>query len=149
MNQDTEKKYQRLRSLFFGLCILAAVLLSLASVKNMVKSLAAADWPVHRGKVTNELHAGVVGSYYGSTRSRWLEYSYEVDGKNYRGTTIGYGISRPESDLRLGQLIRVYVSPDDKNIAVIAVGLSKNHFIGMLLSAGFVWLGFYIWRKTI
>lgn len=148
MNPDTEQKYQRLRSFFFGLCILAAALLFLASAKNIVKSLSAADWPIHEGKVTNELRAGVVGSYYGSSSSRWLEYSYEVDGKTYRGTTIGYGISRPDTDLKSGQFLNVYVNPDDKNIAVIAVGFSRSHLIGLIFSAGFVWLGFYIWRRT-
>ncbi|EIK45436.1 hypothetical protein O59_002114 [Cellvibrio sp. BR] len=145
MNPDNEKKYQRLRSLFFGLCIVAAGMLFLSSASNIYKSTAAAHWPVHKGTVTNELRGALAGGYYGG---RWLEYSYEVDGKEYRGTRIGFGISRPQTALKNGELIQVYVDPDDKNIAVIAVGISRSHFIGLLFSVGFVWLGFVIWRRT-
>jgi hypothetical protein len=145
MNPDNEKKYQRLRSLFFGLCIVAAGMLFLSSASNIYKSTAAAHWPVHKGTVTNELSSGLRPSYFGRG---WLTYTYEVDGKEYRGTRIGFGISRPYTELKDGELIQVYVNPGDKNIAVLAVGISRSHFIGLLFSAVFVWLGFVIWRRT-
>ena len=145
MNPEIEKKYQRLRSLFFGLCIVAAGLLFLSGVSNIYKSRVAAHWPVYKGVVTNEMRTGLNSGYYGGS---WLTYTYKVDDKEYRGTRIGFGISRPQTELKRGQSVRVYVNPDDNAIAVIAVGVSKSHFIGLLFSAGFVWLGFVIWRRT-
>lgn len=143
MNPETEKKYQRLRSLFFGLGIVAAGMLFLSSVSNMVKSTAAKDWPVHSGVVTEEIRSGF--SYYGGN---WLQYTYEVEGKKYRGGRIGFGISRPLTQLKDGQIIQVYVNPVDNNDAVIAVGIVRGHFIGLVFSAGFVWVAFVIWRRT-
>ena len=145
MNSEIEKKYQRLRSLFFGLCIVAAGLFFLSSVSNMYKSRAAASWPVYDGIVTNEMRTGFNSGYYGGS---WLTYTYKVEEKEYRGTRIGFGISRAKTELKTGQSVRVYVNPNDKNIAVIAVGFSKSHFIGLFFSAAFVWLGFVIWRRT-
>lgn len=143
MNPDIEKKYQRLRSLFFGLCILAAGILFLSSAHNIYQSSAAAHWPVYKAVVTHELRTGA--GYYGG---RWLEYTYTVDDKEYRGGRIGFGISRPPQELKNGQFIQVYVNPDDKASAVIVVGIAKSHFIGLIVSAIFMWLGFVIWRRT-
>lgn len=143
MNPEIEKKYQRLRSLFFGLSILAAGMLFLFSVSNMVKSNAAAKWDVHEGVVTAEMQRGL--NYFGGA---WLEYSYEINGNKYQGTQIGYGISRPPVALKKGQRIRVYVNPADQNLAVLEVGFAKSHFIGLVFSVGFVWIGFVIWRRT-
>lgn len=145
MNPENEKKYQRLRSLFFGLCIVAAGMLFLSSASNMYKSRAAAHWPVHKGVITSELGSGFKTGYFGGG---WLTYSYTVDGKEYRGTRIGFGISRPHAALKNGAPIRVYVNPSDNNIAVIAVGVERSHFIGLLLAGAFAWLGFVIWRRT-
>ena len=49
MNSEIEKKYQRLRSFFFGLCILAAGLLFLITTKNIIKTLSAENWRVYSG----------------------------------------------------------------------------------------------------
>ena len=143
MNPDIEKKYQRLRSLFFGLGIIAAVLLFLFSVNNMYKSSAAADWTVYEGVVTREMSRGL--NYFGGA---WLEYSYEVNGNKYQGTEIGYGISRPQAVLKKGQPVRVYVNPVDANSAVIEVGVARNHIIGLVFSVFFGWISLVIWRRT-
>ncbi|WP_323815129.1 DUF3592 domain-containing protein [Cellvibrio sp. NN19] len=143
MNPENEKKYQRLRSLFFGLCIIAAALLFLSSTSNIYKSKAAEQWTVYEGEVTRELSRGL--NYFGGT---WLEYSYEVNGNKYQGTEIGYGISRPQTQLKKGQIVRVYVDPVDANKAVLEVGVARNHFIGLVFSIGFIWVAFVIWRRT-
>ncbi len=148
MTAEIEKKYQRFRSFFFGLCIVASGMLFLFSTSNIYKSSAAAHWPVHKGVVTNELRGGLTGgltAYYGG---RWLEYTYIIEGKEYRGTRIGFGISQPSGELNNGQLIQVYVNPNDNNNAVIEVGIARSHFIGLIFSVGFVWIGFVIWRRT-
>lgn len=143
MNPEIEKKYQRLRSLFFGLCVLAAGMLFLSSLSNMQKSAAAAQWRQYEGVVTSELRRSV--NYFGGS---FLEYRYEIDGKQYQGTRIGFGISRPPTELKNGQRMRVYVNPENNNDAVIAVGVVRSHFIGLVFSAAFMWLGFVIWRRT-
>lgn len=146
MSQEIEIKYQRLRSIFFGLCIIAAVMLFLSSTRNMAKSSAAASWPVHTGVVTNEMRGGFSSGYYGG---RWLTYRYEIDGREFRGTRVGFGISRPPAGLKNGDQIPVYVNPEDNNQAVVAVGINKSHFIGLVFSFGFGWLGMLIWRRTV
>jgi hypothetical protein len=109
----------------------------------MYKSRTAANWTVYEGVVTRELSCGL--NYFGGT---WLEYSYEVNGNTYQGTEIGYGISRPKSELKKGQLVRVYVNPANANEAVIEVGVVRNHFIGLVFSAFFIWVSLVIWRRT-
>lgn len=143
MNPEIEKKYQRLRSLFFGLGIIAAVMLFLGSVSNIYQSRAAAQWDTHEGIVTRELSRGL--NYFGGA---WLEYSYEVNGNKYQGTEIGFGISRPQTTLKKGQRVRVYVNPANPNEAVIEVGVARNHFIGLVFSVLFVWISLVIWRRT-
>ena len=143
MNPDIEKKYQRLRSLFFGLGIIAAVTLCLFSLSNMSKSRAAVNWDIYEGVVTHELSRGL--NYFGGA---WLEYRYEVNGNKYQGTEIGYGISRPQQELKKGQSVRVYVNPTNANEAVIEVGVKRNHFIGLIFSALFIWISLVIWRRT-
>lgn len=145
MGPDLERKYQRLRSIFFGLCIIAAVMLFLSSVRNMAKSSAAANWPVHRGVVTNEMRTGFTSGYYGG---RWLTYRYQIDGREHTGTRVGYGISRPPEQLKEGDLIKVYVNPEDRTQAVVAVGVNRSHFIGLVFSFGFGWVATLIWRRT-
>lgn len=139
MNPEIEKKYQRLRSLFFGLGIIAAVLLCLSSLSNMYHSRAAELWNVHEGVVTREMSRGL--NYFGGA---WLEYRYEVNGNQYQGTEIGFGISRPQHPLKKGQSVRVYVNPADANTAVIAVGIARNHYIGLVFSVIFVWIALVI-----
>ncbi|MGV8837072.1 DUF3592 domain-containing protein [Cellvibrio sp.] len=148
MNDKMEKNYQRFRNLFFGLCILAAALLLLTTMKNIISSVAAASWETHQGIVTNgsEDMNRVLATPYNVT-NRWLEYKYEINGNEYRNTTVGYGINKPASVLRIGDRVTVYVDPDNYANSVIAVGFAKGHFFGLLFSCGFVVLGFYLWRK--
>lgn len=143
-----EQNYKRFRNFFFGLCILAAALLLLTTMKNIFNSLAAAGWEIHQGIVTNgsEEMNRMFASPYKVTNS-WLEYKYAIDGREYRNTRVGYGINKPVSVLRVGDSVKVYVKPDNHATSVLAVGFAKGHFAGLLFSAGFVALGFYLWRK--
>jgi Protein of unknown function (DUF3592) len=148
MSDKMEKNYQRFRNLFVGLCILAAALLLLTTMKNIINSVAAASWETHQGIVTNgseDMNRILTTSY--SVTNRWLEYKYEINGNEYRNTTVGYGINKPTSILHAGDNVRVYVDPDNHATSVIAVGLAKGHFFGLFFSCGFVVLGFYLRRK--
>jgi hypothetical protein len=149
MKHPMEKQYQRFRNIVFGLCILAAALLLLTTMKNIINSVAAEGWEVHQGTVINgsEAMGGFIAIPYGST-SRWMEYKYEIDGREYRNTRVGYGINKPASLLKAGDKVKVYVDPDNKSTSVLAVGFVKGHFIGLLFSVGFVLLGFYLWRRV-
>lgn len=148
MNDKMEQNYKRFRNLFFGLCILAAALLLLTTMKNIINSVAASSWETHQGIVTNgsEDMNRILATPYNVT-NRWLEYKYEINGKEYRNTTVGYGINKPATVLRIGDRVIVYVHPDNHATSVIAVGFAKGHFLGLLFSCGFVLLGFYLWRK--
>jgi hypothetical protein len=143
MNPEIEKKYQRLRSLFFGMGIIAGGMLLMSSLSDMRKSSAAAQWNVYQGVINSEMRRGL--NYFGGG---WLEYTYEVDGKKYQGSRVGFGITRPQAELKQGDAIRVYVDPANANNAVIETGIVRKHFIGLLLSAGFFWISFVIWRRT-
>jgi len=149
MNNEMEQKYKRFRNIFFGLCILAAALLLLTTLKNIINSVAAASWETHQGIVTNgsEDMNRILATPYNVT-NRWLEYKYEINGNEYRNTTVGYGINKPASILRIGDSIKVYVDPKNHATSVLAVGLAKGHLVGLLFSCGFVVLGFYLWRKV-
>lgn len=148
MDDNMERNYKRFRNLFFGLCILAAALLLLTTMKNIINSVAAASWDIYEGIVTNgsEDMNRILATPYNVT-NRWLEYKYEINGKEYRNTAVGYGINKPASVLRIGDRVNVYVNPDNHAISVLAVGLAKGHFVGLLFSVGFVMLGFHLWRK--
>ena len=148
MENKMEQNYNRFRNIFFGLCILAAALLLLTTMKNIINSLAAESWEVHQGTVIHgsEGMGGFITPY--GSMSRWMEYKYEIDGREYRNTTIGYGINKPASVLKAGDRVKVYVDPDSKATSVIAVGLAKGHIVGLLFSVGFVVLGFYLWRRV-
>jgi len=148
MKDDIEKQYKRFRSIVFGLCIIAAALLLLTTMKNITNSVSAASWEVSQGTVTNgseDMNRTFVTPY--SVTNRWLEYKYEINGNEYRNTTVGYGINKPASVLRTGDNVKVYVDPDNHATSVLEVGFAKGHFIGLLFSCGFVALGFYLWRK--
>jgi len=148
MDDKTDQNYNRFRNLFVGLCILAAALLLMTTMKNIINSVAAASWETHQGIVTNgseDMNRFLATPY--NVTNRWLEYQYQINGKEYRNTTIGYGINKPDSVLRIGDRVSVYVNPDNHATSVIAVGFAKGHFFGLLFSCGFVVLGFYLWRK--
>lgn len=144
-----EQAYKRFRNLIFGLCILAAAMLLLTTMKNIINSVAAASWEVHKGVVVNgsEGMGGFVFTPYNSV-SRWLEYKYDINGNEYRNTTIGYGINRPSVILHAGETVDVYVNPSNHAESVLAVGFAKGHFVGLLFSIGFVLLGIYLWRRV-
>jgi|GEM_PF-2936648 len=148
MKDPIEQGYQRFRNLFFGLCILAAALLLLTTMKNILNSVAAASWEIHQGIVTNgnEGMNRILATPYNLTNG-WLEYKYEINGKEYRNTNIGYGINQLASVLHAGDSVKVYVDPNNHATSALAVGFAKGHFMGLLFSTGFVVLGFYLWRK--
>lgn len=150
MNPEIEKKYQRLRSFFFGLCILAAGLFFLITSKNIIKTQAAENWLVYYGVMENNQKYKENQTNRSTTlfRTSWLKYTYEIDGKKYTGTRIGYGISQTERSDAGGHSVRVYVNPDDYTDSVLVTGVKKTHYVGLLFSAGFMWLGFYLWKRT-
>lgn len=144
MDHPIQQHANRLRSFVFGLCILAAGFLLLATGKNIVKSTAAESWPVRPGVLVQGEKKGRSLLYGGG----WLKYSYEVDGKKYQGTRIGYGISNTDELVLNNAEQRVYVNPDDHTDAVLVVGFKKSHFFGLVFASIFVWLGFYLWRRV-
>lgn len=147
MNNDIEKKYQRLRSLFFGLCILAAGFLFLSSSKNVLNSMSAENWSTYTGVIDNSGRSGVsaLSGLYGANLFR---YSYEIDGRKYDGTRIGYGISKTTDAEISGNTVKVYVNPSDHTDSVVVVGFKGSHLIALIFSGGFLWLGFFIWKRT-
>lgn len=147
MNPEIEKNYQRLRSFFFGLCILAAGLFFLITSKNIIKTQAAENWQVYYGVLENNQPKRTSRNTE-LFRTSWLKYTYEIDGKKYTGTRIGYGISPTGRGNTNGQSVRVYVNPEDYTDAVLVTGVKKTHYVGLLFSAGFMWLGFYLWKRT-
>lgn len=146
MNSEIEKKYQRLRSFFFGLCILAAGLFFLITSKNIIKSMSAENWRVYSGVLEDSGAGGAFSA--GLYRTSLLRYSYEIDGRKYQGARVGYGISNTGDVQRTDNSVRVYVNPDDYSDAVLVTGFKKTHFLGLLFSAGFLWLAFYLWKRT-
>lgn len=144
MNPEIEKKYQRLRSFFFGLCILAAGLFFLITSKNIIKTVAAENWRVYSGVLEGD---GKVRNN-ALFRTSWLKYTYEIDGKKYQGTRIGYGISNINDVQASNKSVSVYVNPEDYTDSVLVAGFRQTHFIGLLFSGGFMWLGFYLWKRT-
>lgn len=142
MDSENEKKYQRLRSFFFGLCILAAGLFFLVTSKNIYKSLSAENWPTYPGVIASG--RGSSGWYATS----FLKYTYEVDGKKFTASRAGYGTGRPNTKLDANAPVKVFVNPHDPEDAVLVVGFSSNHFTGLLFSGGFFWLALHLWRKT-
>jgi hypothetical protein len=149
MKNEMEQQHKRFRNIIFGLCILASALLLLTTMKNIINSVAAANWEIHQGIVTNgsEDMSRILATPYNVT-NRWLEYKYEINGNEYRNTRVGYGINKPGSVLRVGDSIKVYVNPDNHATSVLAVGFAKGHFVGLFFSCGFVVLGFYLWRRV-
>jgi hypothetical protein len=144
MNPEMERKYQRLRSFFFGLCVLASGLFLLITGNNILKSTAAKNWAVYSG----ELEGSGITKHKGLYRSSWISYTYIINNKQYTGTRIGYGVSRADEFQVADKSIKVYVNPDDYTDAVLVAGVKKSHYIGLLFSAGFMWLGFYLWKRT-
>ena len=147
MNNDIEKKYLRLRSLFFGLCILAAGFLFLSSSKNILNSMSAENWSTYTGTIDGNGRSGIsaLSGLYGTSLFR---YTYEIDGRKYEGTRIGYGVSKTTDAEISGKSVKVYVNPDDRTDSVIVVGVKGSHLIALIFSGGFLWLGFYIWKRT-
>ncbi len=88
MNPEIEKNYQRLRSFFFGLCILAAGLFFLITSKNIIKTQAAENWQVYYGVLENNQPKRTSRNTE-LFRTSWLKYTYEIDGKKYTGSRIG------------------------------------------------------------
>lgn len=147
MNSDIEKKYQRLRSLFFGLCILAAGFLFLSTSKNALNSMSAENWSTYTGVIDNSGRSGI-SSLSGLYGTSLFSYTYEIEGRKYQGTRIGYGISKTTDAEISGNTVKVYVNPDDYTDSVIVVGFKVGHFVALIFSGGFLWLGFYIWKRT-
>ncbi|MEN0035958.1 MAG: DUF3592 domain-containing protein [Cellvibrio sp.] len=147
MNNDMEKKYQRLRSLFFGLCILAAGFLFLSASKNVLNSMAAENWPTYSGVVDGSGRSSVsaLSGLYGTSL---FSYSYEIEGRKYQNSRIGYGISKTTDAEMSGKTVKVYVNPEDYTDSVIVVGFKGSHLIALIFSGGFLWLGFFIWKRT-
>jgi hypothetical protein len=147
MKHPMEQQYQRLRSLFFGLCILAAGFLFLSSSKNIINSMSAENWSTYMGTIDGSGRLGVsaLSGLYGTSLFR---YTYEIDGRKYEGTRIGYGISKTTDAEISGKNIKVYVNPEDRTDSVVVVGVRGSHLIALIFSGGFLWLGFYIWKRT-
>lgn len=148
MNEDIEKKYQRLRALFFGLCILMAGMLLLATAKNITKSVSAENWRVYTGVVDGGGESKKIDSDFRPFRTAWLKYSYEIDGKKYNGTRIGYGISNTDDVQQSGSSLRVYINPEDYAESVLVTGVKRSHIVALIMGLAFLWLAFYLWRRT-
>lgn len=144
MNDKSRPPANPLRSWVFGLCILAAGFLLMASVKNIYKSQAAVNWQVLTGTLTS---GDLSGKGSGLYSTNWLKYTYEVDGRKYEGTRIGYGISNTKDVQIIDGQLRIFVNPSDFADAVLVTGFNKSHFFGLVFASAFIWLAFYLWRK--
>jgi hypothetical protein len=141
---EMEKRYQKLRSLFFGMGILAGIFLALITVKNISYSLAAESWPVYEGKF---IQGGEQAGF-----SLWggeiVKYQYTVNENIYVGTLVGFGLSDPSKVKSHHGPLRVYVNPDDPTMAVLTVGIFINHIAALMTSVFLMWIAFVIWRRT-
>lgn len=144
MNKKPQLPANPLRSWVFGLCILAAGFLLMATVKNIFKTQSAVNWQVHTGTLTS---GDLSGRRSGLYSTNWLKYTYEVDGKKYEGTRIGYGISSTKDVQVVDGRLRVFINPSDSSDAVLVTGFRKSHFFGLVFSGAFIWLAFYLWRR--
>jgi hypothetical protein len=144
-----EQQYKLFRLVIFGLCIFAAAMLLIPTLSQVSKSIEAKHWQIYKGVIIslNDSNTGIYAMRYGNPGTHVIEYEYEIHGNVLKGNVIGYGMSRPDSSLRSGDLINVYVNPDNNTEAVIAVGISKGHLFKLVVSFAFVALGAFLWRR--
>lgn len=144
-----EQQYKLFRLVIFGLCIFAAAMLLIPTLSQLSKSIEAKNWQPHNGVITslNENNTGIYAMRYGSPGAHIIEYEYEIEGNPVKGNRVGYGISRPDSSLKSGDSVRVYVNSDNSAEAVIAVGIAKGHLFKIMVSFAFVAVGAFLWRR--
>lgn len=104
-------------------------------------------WPSTEGVVTTNWKATeptrVRDSKTGNTYEQWgaiLEYTYEVDGRQYTGNGRGYGEAAPlevEADYVVGEKVRVFYDPEDPSRAALTLGADEPEDI----RTPFLWVG--------
>ena len=131
-------------------------------VTDTLRAYASTGWPDTEGVITSSKIGKSYAVRGGSLHSALVTYQYDVEGKDYMGSVIGYPPrrgSRHEAEQKLskytiGTAVRVFYHPDNPGIACLEPGNVSIFFIIMMggvsaiLAGSGIWLGLFLWKQS-
>jgi hypothetical protein len=135
-----------------ALVLCGGVMLFVRSLKNLRRVKESAHWPCFMATITHaevEKRRGVDLMLYVPC----IRFSYEVDGRGYSGSHIGFGFGGIGAERSAGSLVRKYpvsrrlyvaVDPDDHKVAVLEPNKRALAYLFVLSSVLVQAMGLYM-----
>lgn len=146
-----KKASPMLLTIIFGVFMAAGVGILVFAVWSIVKSTAAAKWPVAKGRILSaEMKESISTSSEGKQSTTYgveVDYRYEVDGRPYSGNRIAFGYAHTSerethqfilNKLHSADLVEVRYSPENHQVSTLSYGFNRS--LKLTLAFGFVWL---------
>jgi len=138
-------------SLFLTVFILAGGIVAGFGVRNIVHAYDSRSWPHTNGTVTYSEVERRSGSKRGSSYSPGIKYSYFIQGQQYEGDIVAFGMKSVSAGRGFaerfvkkypkGKDIKVFYDPSVMSTSVLEPGLSKRSFILFAFGMSFMIFG--------
>ncbi|UTF60674.1 DUF3592 domain-containing protein [Gilvimarinus sp. DA14] len=144
---NTKLKFIKL--LLIGLPLVAGLFLVGSSLWNGFNSAKASSWHSIQAKVQGAYDKGVsvvsVTRHLSNSGSGGrFSYSYEIAGREYTSSFVGFGFSGPTRSYRVGEYIEIYVNPRNHAQASLEAGIRRPHLTSMVFGCLFIFVAFRI-----
>jgi len=138
-----------MKTIIIGLCFFAVGVGILCSgINNLIMANQAESWPATEGKIKSSKCTYYYNMNEGSSYFTHVNYSYTVEGKNYKGDRIAFGYDgswwrRPTQQiadrLSSAKTVLVRYDPDKPSTAVLSYGLNGSTVM-TLFTGGWIML---------
>lgn len=117
--------------------------------------LASSEWPTVIGQVTRAEARSVGDARSGSSWSLRINYTYQIEGRQYSGNRVNFSSSNTYKDrsrvdqalerFKPGEPVPVHYHPDHHELSVLETGLDRSGWLGLVLAILLIFLAVIFW----
>lgn len=143
------KKAKLLPLIICGLPAIAGLFLLMLSFDGVIDGYHSSQWQKVSGQIIDGYkRKNMIGfTTFAYHRYDAFAYKYEINGIEFVGHKVSFGVKAPNKEYDSGERVNVYYDPQNPGDSVLIPGVDSSQFVSLFIGGGLLVIGFVLWKR--